>query len=836
MKAMSAERWRSVRGAFDRVLAAEGDERKQVLRNISDDLRIDVEELIASYEAIEVSGRLDQGILQDSLSETVDSPAAPEFIGAYRIVRRLGEGGMGVVLLAEQARPRRLVAVKVIRSSRVSEKSIHRFQREAELLARLQHPHIAQLIELGEDKTPDGQTRHFIVMEYVHGRRLCDRDDDEREPTRTELIELLIGICEGVQHAHLNGVIHRDLKPGNVLVAPDGSPKIVDFGVARLVASESPGFVAETLTSDLVGTLPYMSPEQISPKSAGIDTRTDVYALGVIGLEMLTGEHPCADIDPMLGTLVEFVTNGGPANVALHSAALPEDLRFVLAKALAPQPSQRYDSAAEFASDLRRFLNRDAVSAKPPSFVYQVRVLARKNIALVMAAASIAVILITASAVSTHYAIAAGEAAREATREAVRVGELRTVLERIFSWAAPDRSADPNITLIGALQRVVAEIKDVKDPQHRAALHHLASDAFLSFCVAETPEAGSLYEMATTHAKAAVEIARLEHGASHSEVAYHLVQLGKCQSAMSRYQDSRASLNEAISIYEKAEPRNLRHLLDALLVLATDEMQQRRYDDAQSHIQRAMELAAGDPQLLAAIRADALLVTADIANGKGERESAEAGYREAMAACDSAPELRPTLKPAIISKLGVVLADMGKTDEALECQTRALEMRKTLLPPQHPGLAASFAGVAQLYFKVGRYQEALPYAQSALDSYRRAYGDEPHLYVARTQHWIGKILANLNRHDEAIVQFGAAADLYARISGADELNIAAARSDRGESLMRLGRLDEAELDLREARRIFSESKNADASRVQRNKERLDDLRRRRENTRNTSDG
>lgn len=824
---MSAERWRSVRDAFDRVMSAGENERSSVLDGLPGDLREDVEELIASHLAVQVSGRLDRGIVEISIQETLDAPHEQEFVGSYRVIQKLGEGGMGVVLLAEQARPRRRVAIKVIRPSRVTPKAIQRFQREAEILARLQHPHIAQLIELGEDAGPDGVARHFIAMEFIAGRRLQEYLG-EHPRSDVEHIQLLIDMCDGVQHAHANGVIHRDLKPSNVLVTSDGSPKIVDFGVARMVTAESPGMSRDTLTGDIIGTLPYMSPEQLSPKSGNIDTRTDVYALGVVGFEMLTGSHPCASIESSLSTLLGFVDSNGPSNRALHCAALPGELRFVLAKAMASRQSDRYGSAGELADDLRRFLNKDAVSAKPPSFAYQMRVLARKHKPFVAAACAIALVLIAATVVSTHFAITAGTAADKARHEADRAVELRGVLERIFGWTAPDHSADPNISLIAALERVASDIDSVRDPEHRAVLHHLASDAFLSFCVPESTEDQGLYQKATDHAMKAVQIARDAFGSAHTEVAHHLIQLGRCESARSRFAESRASLTEAASILEKAGATLSADFLDDLLILASDEMQQRMFDEAGAHVQKAIDTAAPEPQLSESIRADTLLLQADIINAKGDHNAAEPLYRAALAACNSAPETRPTLKPAIISKLGVVLAKQGKFDEALECQTSALAIRERILPPQHPGLAASYMGLTQMYYQAGRYQEALPYAQSALESYRKAYGDAPHLFVARTQHWIGKILAGMNRHDEAVVRFVAAADMYARISDPDECNIAAARSDRGESLMKLGRYDEAELDLLEAQRILKASTNAEPSRRLLNDQRLSELSARRQ--------
>ncbi|MBN8644851.1 MAG: serine/threonine protein kinase, partial [Planctomycetes bacterium] len=309
-------------------------------------------------------------------------------VGRYEILSVLGEGGMGVVYRARQSRPSREVALKVIRPGLAGPALLRRFEFEAEMLGRLKHPGIAQIIEAGTFDTGLGPQPYF-AMELVEGRALLEHANAAALAQR-ERLELMRRVCEAVEHAHQRGVIHRDLKPGNILVDAAGQPKILDFGVARAVDSGSGANPQITLvaTGDrpLIGTLAYMSPEQVEADPARIDTRTDVYALGVILYQLVSGRLPHDLSGKALADALRTVTEADPPSLSTVLSSARGDLETIAAKALEKDRDRRYQSAAALADDLRRFLSDEPIAARPPSAWYQVRKFTRRNRALVVGA------------------------------------------------------------------------------------------------------------------------------------------------------------------------------------------------------------------------------------------------------------------------------------------------------------------------------------------------------------------------------------------------------------------------------------------------------------------
>jgi WD40 repeat protein/predicted Ser/Thr protein kinase len=308
----------------------------------------------------------------------------PPAVGRYRVVRLLGEGGMGAVYEAEQDSPRRPVALKVIRPGLISPALLKRFAQEAQILGRLRHPGIAQIYEAG--LAADG--RPFFAMEFLRGRPLDEhaRLGGLAVPAR---LELLARVCDAVQHAHDRGVIHRDLKPANVLVDEAGQPKVLDFGVARATDADLRTTTARTHAGQLLGTLSYMSPEQVTGDPDALDRRSDVYALGVILFELLAGRLPYRLEDLPLPEAAWVIREQEPSRLGSIHAALRGDVETIVAKALAKDPARRYASAGDLAADLRRHLSHEPIRARPPSALYQLRKFARRHTALVAGAAGV---------------------------------------------------------------------------------------------------------------------------------------------------------------------------------------------------------------------------------------------------------------------------------------------------------------------------------------------------------------------------------------------------------------------------------------------------------------
>ncbi len=386
----------------------------------------------------------------------------PIQIGPYRILRVLGEGGMGVVYAAEQTQPvKRRVALKLLRGSLAFDEFIIRFEAERQALAVMDHPNIAKILDAGTAETGCP----FFVMEHVDGMPITEYCDTKRLTTK-ERLALFVGICRAIQHAHQKGVIHRDLKPSNVLVSEQEgspSPKVIDFGIAKAVGMRLTDKTLATATGIALGTPAYMSPEQAEGTGLDVDTRADIYALGVMLYELLVGRVPVEPDDvglmPFIMQLVTRTTNpptpsdrltklnGDATEIAEARQTEPGalrrelkgDLDWIVMKAIEPERERRYETANGLAMDIARYLNQEPVLARPPSTRYRLEKFVQRNRLAVSAAAAIVTLLIGSTVVTTVQArrIAGARAQAEVRRDQAEelisfmVGDLRGKLEPI---------------------------------------------------------------------------------------------------------------------------------------------------------------------------------------------------------------------------------------------------------------------------------------------------------------------------------------------------------------------------------------------------------------------
>jgi formylglycine-generating enzyme required for sulfatase activity/predicted Ser/Thr protein kinase len=375
---MNPQRYERLKKLFLGASALSGDGRRDYLRRLEGrdaELRCEIERLLAADADGDGVFATADGI--GGADPHVAAAARPDRIGNFQITGTLGAGGMGVVYRAEQEHPRRSVALKVLRPHLLSRRSARRFEHEAEVLARLQHPGIAHVYEAGRyDAGFGGQP--FFVMELVDGLALMDFVE-RHEPTVCERLRLFLKICRAVEHAHINGVIHRDLKPANILVTAAAEPKILDFGVARLTDSDIRTTTLNTETGEIIGTVAYMSPEQVAGDTTAMDRRSDVYALGVILYELLAGTLPLDLGGQTIPEAVRIIREEDPAPLSSIDRRLRGDLDTIAAKALEKSPQRRYPSAAALADDLERHLHHEPIMARPPGVIDGLRKFARRH-------------------------------------------------------------------------------------------------------------------------------------------------------------------------------------------------------------------------------------------------------------------------------------------------------------------------------------------------------------------------------------------------------------------------------------------------------------------------
>lgn len=341
----------------------------------------------------------------------------PEIKG-YEIVRPLGEGGMGAVYEAWQQQPRRRVALKFLRAGLLSADLLRRFSLEIEVLGRLEHPAIARIYAAGSI-TIGTMVQPFFTMEFIDGLPIT-RYARERDLTLRERVELLERMVSGVQYAHQRGVIHRDLKPGNILVDREGQPRILDFGVARMQDEDLQLTTAPQDTGMLIGTLAYMSPEQAAGDAAGVDVRTDVYALGLIAYEVLGDRHPYPLDRQSISAAVRTIHECTPQRLGQVQRACKGDLEIIVAKAMEKDKERRYASAAALASDLNRYRHQEPIEARPPSVWYQAGMFTRRHKALVAAGVSVSIALAGGLAVASIGLVRARRAEAEALTQRSR--------------------------------------------------------------------------------------------------------------------------------------------------------------------------------------------------------------------------------------------------------------------------------------------------------------------------------------------------------------------------------------------------------------------------------
>jgi tRNA A-37 threonylcarbamoyl transferase component Bud32/tetratricopeptide (TPR) repeat protein len=472
-------------------------------------------------------------------SEPPLAAGVPEQIGQYRVVRLIGTGGMGSIYEARQEHPSRRVALKVMRPEVMTAGTARRFEYEAEVLGQLRHPGIAQVFEAGTFESETGPQPYF-AMEYVEGCPLTEHAEQRHLGTRDRL-ELMVAVCDAVHHAHLKGVIHRDLKSANILVDDQDQPKVLDFGIARAVDSDVQTATLRTDVGQLLGTVAYMSPEQLTGDPTQLDTRSDVYALGVVTYELLTGRLPHDVRGKTIPEAARIIQQEDAPSLSASIRSLRGDVDTIVAKALDKDKERRYGSAAGLRDDILRYLRNEPIVARSPTALYQIRKFARRNRLAFAALVALLITMVAATATSTTLALVASHQRDEAIEAGERASAARDVLLDSMKFAPGQQTISISEMLVG-IERAI-EQRHGESPYVEAMLHEYVGEGYLSL--------NSVHE-ADEHLSRALELRRGLSGGSDRELAKCLGLMATLRLQQGRPDEAKRLIREALAMRRQA--------------------------------------------------------------------------------------------------------------------------------------------------------------------------------------------------------------------------------------------------------------------------------------------
>ena len=656
----------------------------------------------------------DTHFLSDSAS---DSASEMPDLEDYYIIDAIGRGGMGVVYEAYQRSTGRRVAVKfLIAAAKSAETVRRRFEREVELIARLQHPNIVSVLGSGLH-----HGRYFYAMDFVEGKPL-----DETLPRGSvepgAALTLIATVGDAVDYAHQRGVLHRDLKPSNVLFDGAGHPHIVDFGLAKAIEPRAGGSAGLTLSEpgQLLGTLAYMSPEQSRGLPDEVSVRSDVYSLGVMAYELLTGKLPC-EVDGPLQVVLDRIANQPPPRPSSLRHGIDADVDAILLKALEKSPQSRYATAGEFAVDIRRFLAGEAISARRAGIGRRAARLVRRHrgVAVVSGIALAVIVLIMAG--SFFRIIAERDRARQAEQaahaEAERAGRVKNFLRETLGYADPDVAQRADVRFVDQLDHVAAQVDSAfnRYPLEEADVRHTLGHYYAQ---------RACYDKAERELRRALEIRRAGFGERHPDTASTECELAAVLHAQDRYAEAEELYAAALEACR--ERFGDRHVMVAQILndwawLLKDRGQ---YDQAEPMYRQALAVRR---ELLGQNHADVAETLNDLAHlyyTLHDSAKAEPLFREALAIRQNAVGAEKSFVKiaASMASLGGVLTRLDRADEAEPLLREALDTRRRVLGDAHADTIVSMNELGLLLRDKGDYGEAEKLFREALDLRKAVHG------------------------------------------------------------------------------------------------------------------
>ena len=601
----------------------------------------------------------------------VPSPEPGTTIGGYRLISVIGEGGMGRVFEAEQSSPQRTVALKILRPGFLSADAERRFHYEIEALGRLSHPAIASVLEAGVEETDGGHVLSWFAMERVEGKPLLHAAED-LELGRRDRLFLFLRITDAIAHAHQRGIIHRDLKPDNILVDDERRPHVLDFGIAR---AADPMASAVTTAGEIVGTLSYMSPEQVLGEPEKVDAQSDVYALGVLLYRLLTGEPPLQLDGLSLPKVALALSREDPRPAGEIDATLRGDLETILQTALARDPDRRYPTVDAFAADIKRSLNDEPIAARPPTALYQLSKFARRNRGLVVGL-SLAFLCAIGAAIGTTFGLVrANDARAVAEIERDRARDANKFMKRVFSSARPDIDGR-DTRVIDLLDTAMAEMEADEDLDLavRAGLYLTLGDTYRN--LGEQVAARSALERAVTgfHSVEPYGLGAIEAHAALCDVLYDLGEVELAEESRA-YVDRGFELADDPPAWLRMRPLELA-IARALRVGDTDAYLETSREALDAWVLE--EGAAGDSALVARTTHSNALMRA------GEYEAAKTLLEEGI---EAASDVYGETHPRVLTQranLATVATDLGDWEGADDITAEILPLAEEVWGPSHP--------------------------------------------------------------------------------------------------------------------------------------------------------
>jgi len=794
---MERERWRQIEEIVQSAIDCAPPERSALLDSACGgdaELRREVDSLLALHEDggfTKYSGFEDGYKVLERLNERVDEGRR---IGPYRVLREIGRGGMGTVYLAARDDDafQKLVAIKIIRRGLDTDDIIQRFRGERQILATLDHPNVTRLLDGGT--TGDGLP--YFVMDYIEGEPI-DRYCDRRELTIADKLKLFQEVCAAVTYAHQNLVIHRDIKPGNVLVTKEGVPRLLDFGIAKLLTpGTSPG--EKTLTGLRPLTPEYASPEQIRGET--ITTSSDVYSLGVLLYRLLTSRNPYRLADQTPAEMERVICGDEPVRPSVAAGSMPGrrlrgDLDNIVLMAMRQEPQRRYASAEQFSDDIRRHLDGLPVIARPDTIGYRTTKFVARHKAGV-AAAALLVVTLAAGVVATAWQ------ARVARLETAKAHRINAFLQDMLSfssssYASPNSSKNPDIKVSEVVEQAAkrAETELADQPEVLAEMQRTIGDIYYS---------QGRYDQAEQILRRSLEKRRRLYGDDSHETAEALNLLANTLLRKGAKDEAEMLFRRGIEIERNQAKRG--HLDVRAMAHALGDygsmLDQVENNAAEPYLREALQYAS---RLTGKDRAFLAMIENDLGNLVSRRGDPEANrlFRAAIDEYRRLPAGAYAEMGTTLSNLAADLIAVGKYDEAEAFVREALELRQKVLGNAHPDTSMTWHRLSDVLYNKRDYSAAESASREAIEVYRRAFNrPQDSFNFALLLNEQGMILNKMGRPLEAEASARQALEIRSRFLAPGHRLIASSKGVLGESLRLEKRYAEAEPILLESYNIL----------------------------------